>query len=141
MSSISPKSGQCPRPAGSMPAPRNPKGVTIVNTAHGTPGAPAVVDAVTLGASMVTLPPSRPDRPADMPSFEPNADGAESDVACALAGTALTVPVDLATPPARRHADRPTALGEAAWVRPRLAPGRTGTTQGAEEAEQEVRTP
>ncbi|MEV5004674.1 hypothetical protein [Streptomyces sp. NPDC055692] len=124
-----------------MPAPRNPKGVTIVNAAHGTPGAPAVVDAVTLGESMVTFPPSRPGRPADMPFFELATGGAESDVACALAGTALTVPVDLATPPARRHADRPAALGEAAWARLRLAPGRTGTAQGAEEAEQEVRTP
>ncbi|MGW4819534.1 hypothetical protein ACWEP4_11215 [Streptomyces sp. NPDC004227] len=129
-----------------MPAPRNPKGVTIVNAAHGTSGAPAVVDAVTLGGSMVTLPPSRPGRPADMPSFERAADGAESDVACALAGaghagTALTVPGDLATPSARRHADRPAALGEAAWGRLRLGPGRTGTAQGAEEAEQEVRTP
>ncbi|MFB7329296.1 hypothetical protein [Streptomyces sp. NPDC056190] len=123
---------------------RNPKGVTIVNTAHGTSGAPAVMDAVTLGESMVTLPPSRPGRPADMPSFKPAADGIESDVACALAGhpdAALTVPGDLATPPARRHADRPTALGEAAWGRLRLAPGRTGTAQGAEEAEEEVRTP
>ncbi|MFE4422555.1 hypothetical protein [Streptomyces sp. NPDC056817] len=130
----------------SMPAPRNPKGVTIVNAAHGTSGAPAVVDAVTLGESMVTFPPSWPGRPADMPFFEPAAGVPGSDVACALAGaghagTALTVPGDFATPPARRHADRPAALGEAAWGRLRPAPGRTGTARGAEEAEEEVRTP
>ncbi|MFB6962665.1 hypothetical protein ACFCYB_38240 [Streptomyces sp. NPDC056309] len=129
-----------------MPAPRNPKGVTIVNAAHGMSGAPAVVDVVTLGEPMVTLPPSCPGRPADMPSFERVAGGAESDAACALAGaghagTARTVPGDFATPPARRHADRPSAPGEAAWGRLRLVPGRTGTAQGAEEAEEEVRTP
>ncbi|MFI1291497.1 hypothetical protein ACH4VM_24040 [Streptomyces sp. NPDC020792] len=143
MSSISPKSGQCPRPAGSMPALRNPKGVTIVDAAHGTSGAPAVVDVVTLGEPMVTFPPSRPVRLADMPSFERAAGGAEPDAACAPAaagrpGTALTVPGGLATPPVRRHADRPTVPGEAAWGRLRLGPGRTGSAQGAEE---EVRTP
>lgn len=130
-------------PAGSMPAPRTPKGVTIVDAAHGTSGAPAVVDVVTLGESMVTFPPSRPGRLAGMPSFEWAAGGAEPDVACALAaagrpGTAPTVPGDLATPPARHHAGRPAVLGEAAWGRLRLGPGRTGSAQGAEE---EVRTP
>ncbi|WP_308043015.1 hypothetical protein [Streptomyces sp. CoT10] len=126
-----------------MPAPRTPKGVTIVDAAHGTSGAPAVVDAVMLGEPMVTFPPSRPGRPAGMPSFERAAGGAEPDAARALAaagrpGTALTVPDGPATPPVRRHADRPAVPGGAAWGRLRPGPGRTGSAQGAEE---EVRTP
>ncbi|MFJ6559216.1 hypothetical protein ACIQMV_04960 [Streptomyces sp. NPDC091412] len=143
MSSISPKSGQCPWPAGSMPAPRNPKGVTISDAARGTSGAPAVVDVVTLGEPMVTFPPTCPGRLAGMPTFERAAGGAGPDAARALAaagrpGTALTVPGGLATPPVRHHADRPAVPGEAAWGRLRLGPGRTGSAQGAEE---EVRTP
>ncbi|MEU6416210.1 sugar kinase [Streptomyces spiralis] len=55
-----------------------------------------------------------------------------------MAAAALTVPGDLAAPPARDHADRLTALDEGAWGRLRLGPGWTGTAQGAEE---EVRTP
>ncbi|MGV9343234.1 sugar kinase [Streptomyces spiralis] len=55
-----------------------------------------------------------------------------------MAAAALTVPGDLAAPPARDHADRLTALDEGAWGKLRLGPGWTGTAQGAEE---EVRTP
>ncbi|MGW0080632.1 sugar kinase [Streptomyces sp. NPDC003393] len=55
-----------------------------------------------------------------------------------MAAAALTVPGDLAVPPARDHADRLTALDEAAWGTLRLGPGWTGTAQGADE---EVRTP
>ncbi|GHD93618.1 sugar kinase [Streptomyces naganishii] len=55
-----------------------------------------------------------------------------------MAAAALTVPGDLAVPPARHHADRLAALDEAAWGRLRLGPGWTRTAEGAEE---EVRTP
>ncbi|GGX68517.1 sugar kinase [Streptomyces anandii] len=55
-----------------------------------------------------------------------------------MAAAALTVPGDLAAPPARHHADRLAALDEAAWERLRLGPGWTPTAEGAEE---EVRTP
>ncbi|WP_329064048.1 sugar kinase [Streptomyces sp. NBC_01429] len=44
------------------------------------------VDAVCLGESMVTFLPSRPGRLADVPSFDRTIGGAESNVACALAG-------------------------------------------------------
>ncbi|MFI2644537.1 sugar kinase [Streptomyces sp. NPDC018610] len=54
------------------------------------------------------------------------------------AAAALTVPGDLAPPPARDHADRLAALDEAAWGRLRLGPGWTRTARRAEE---EVRTP
>ncbi|MFC4328242.1 sugar kinase [Streptomyces andamanensis] len=54
------------------------------------------------------------------------------------AAAALTVPGDLAAPPARGRADRLAALDEAAWGRLRLGPGWTSTAEGAEE---EVRTP
>ncbi|MDT0380989.1 sugar kinase [Streptomyces sp. DSM 42041] len=42
-----------------------------------------------------------------------------------LAAAALTVPGDLAEPPAREHADRLAALPDDAWARLRLAPGWT----------------
>ncbi|MEU3937781.1 sugar kinase [Streptomyces sp. NPDC029044] len=54
-----------------------------------------------------------------------------------MAAAALTVPGDLATPPARDHADRLVALDDAAWGRLRLGPGWTQETQRADE---EVRT-
>ena len=54
---------------------------------------PAVVstDVVCLGESMVTFLPSRPGRLADVPSFERAIGGAESNVACALAGSGHSV--------------------------------------------------
>jgi 2-dehydro-3-deoxygluconokinase len=55
------------------------------------------------------------------------------------AAAALTAPGDLATPPARGHADRLAALDDAAWGRLRLGPGWTDATGRA--AEEEVRTP
>ncbi|MET8247710.1 sugar kinase [Streptomyces sp. NPDC005202] len=55
-----------------------------------------------------------------------------------MAAAALTVPGDLAAPPARSHADRLAALDDQAWGRLRLGPGWTRTVQGAEE---EVPTP
>jgi 2-dehydro-3-deoxygluconokinase len=54
------------------------------------------------------------------------------------AAAALTVPGDLATPPARDHADRLAALDDTAWGRLRLGPGWTQAEEGADE---EVRTP
>jgi 2-dehydro-3-deoxygluconokinase len=54
------------------------------------------------------------------------------------AAAALTVPGDLATPPARGHADRLAALDDTEWGRLRLGPGWTAADEGAEE---EVRTP
>ncbi|MGW1166077.1 sugar kinase [Streptomyces sp. NPDC001153] len=54
-----------------------------------------------------------------------------------FAAAALTTPGDLATPPARDHADRLTALDDTAWGRLRLAPGWTQ----AERATQEANTP
>ncbi|MGW0186931.1 sugar kinase [Streptomyces sp. NPDC003362] len=53
------------------------------------------------------------------------------------AAAALTVPGDLATPPARAHADRLAALDDTEWGRLRLGPGWTAV----EGAEEEVRTP
>ncbi|MYR44210.1 sugar kinase [Streptomyces sp. SID5910] len=55
-----------------------------------------------------------------------------------MAAAALTVPGDLATPPARDHADRLAALDDDAWGRLRLGPG---WTQAGEGADEEVRTP
>ncbi|WP_371669433.1 sugar kinase [Streptomyces sp. NBC_00289] len=54
------------------------------------------------------------------------------------AAAALTVPGDLAAPPARDHADRLVALDDTAWGRLRLGPG---WTQAPGRADQEVRTP
>ncbi|MFJ9720605.1 sugar kinase [Streptomyces sp. NPDC101213] len=54
-------------------------------TATGPRDAPAVVDVVALGESMVAFLPSRPGRLADVPSFDRAVGGAESNVACALA--------------------------------------------------------
>ncbi|WP_320783895.1 sugar kinase [Streptomyces sp. CRN 30] len=54
------------------------------------------------------------------------------------AAAALTIPGDLAAPPARHHADRLAALDDAAWGRLRLGPGWTQDVRGADE---EVRTP
>ncbi|MGW2016362.1 sugar kinase [Streptomyces sp. NPDC001927] len=51
-----------------------------------------------------------------------------------MAAAALTVPGDLAAPPARAHADRLVALGDSAWETLHLGPGWTGE-------DQEVRTP
>ncbi|MGP9018895.1 sugar kinase [Streptomyces sp. BR1] len=51
-----------------------------------------------------------------------------------MAAAVLTTPGDHAQPPHRAHADKLTALGDAAWGRLRLGPGWTGD-------EQEVRTP
>ncbi|MEG8276802.1 sugar kinase [Streptomyces sp. AHA2] len=53
------------------------------------------------------------------------------------AAAALTVPGDLATPPARDHADRLAALDDDAWGRLRLGPG---WTEGTQRADEEVRT-
>ncbi|MEU6481952.1 sugar kinase [Streptomyces sp. NPDC047017] len=55
-----------------------------------------------------------------------------------MAAAALTVPGDLAPPPARDHADRLAALDDRAWGRLRLGPGWTDTAQGPQEEE---RTP
>ncbi|MCL7365373.1 sugar kinase [Streptomyces ardesiacus] len=55
-----------------------------------------------------------------------------------MAAAALTVPGDLAAPPARDHADRLAALDDTAWGRLRLGPG---WTQADARAEEEVRTP
>ncbi|MFI6930239.1 sugar kinase [Streptomyces sp. NPDC050287] len=55
-----------------------------------------------------------------------------------MAAAALTVPGDLAPPPARDHADRLVALDDDAWGTLRLGPG---WTQAAQRAEEEVRTP
>ncbi|WP_053675390.1 sugar kinase [Streptomyces sp. NRRL B-1140] len=55
-----------------------------------------------------------------------------------MAAAALTVPGDLAAPPAREHADRLAALDDAAWGRLRLGPG---WTEGTQRAAEEVRTP
>ncbi|MFE4055624.1 sugar kinase [Streptomyces sp. NPDC059096] len=49
------------------------------------------VDAVCLGESMVTFLPTRPGRLADVPSYDRTIGGAESNVACALAGAGHTV--------------------------------------------------
>ncbi|WP_254664730.1 PfkB family carbohydrate kinase, partial [Streptomyces prasinopilosus] len=64
------------------------------------------------------------------------------------AAAALTVPGDLAAPPARDLADRLAALDDTAWGRLRLGPGWTETAAagahtgaGADRAEEEVRTP
>ncbi|MGW2520768.1 sugar kinase [Streptomyces sp. NPDC001617] len=54
-----------------------------------------------------------------------------------MAAAALTVPGDLAVPPARGHADRLAALDDTAWGTLRLGPGWTQ----AEQAPEEVRTP
>ncbi|MER5842318.1 sugar kinase [Streptomyces prasinus] len=65
-----------------------------------------------------------------------------------MAAAALTVPGDLAAPPARALADRLAALDDTAWGRLRLGPGWTETATagahtdaGADRAEEEVRTP
>ncbi|MFF3907674.1 sugar kinase [Streptomyces sp. NPDC001848] len=55
-----------------------------------------------------------------------------------MAAAALTVPGDLATPPARDHADRLAALDGTAWGTLRLGPG---WTEAAPRAEEEVPTP
>ncbi|GAB2724388.1 sugar kinase [Streptomyces bullii] len=55
-----------------------------------------------------------------------------------MAAAALTVPGDLAAPPARGPADRLAALDDAAWGRLRLGPG---WTDAVDRAEEEVRTP
>ena len=48
--------------------------------------APHAPEAVCLGESLVTFLPSRPGRLADVPSFDRSLGGAESNVACTLAG-------------------------------------------------------
>nr|WP_268773202.1 sugar kinase [Streptomyces sp. Je 1-369] len=58
-----------------------------------------------------------------------------------MAAAALTVPGDLAPPPARAHADRLAALDDAAWETLRLGPGWTERVPEDTEAEEEVRTP
>ncbi|MFH8294819.1 sugar kinase [Streptomyces sp. NPDC018059] len=58
-----------------------------------------------------------------------------------MAAAALTDPGDLATPPARAHADRLAALDDAAWETLRLGPGWTANAQEHGGAEEEVRTP
>ncbi|MFJ7773123.1 sugar kinase [Streptomyces sp. NPDC097107] len=55
-----------------------------------------------------------------------------------MAAAALTVPGDLAAPPAHDHADRLAALDDDAWGRLRLGPG---WTQTGERADEEVGTP
>lgn len=54
-----------------------------------------------------------------------------------MAAAALTVPGDLAPPPARDHADRLAALDDDAWGRLRLGPG---WTKAADRGDEEVRT-
>jgi 2-dehydro-3-deoxygluconokinase len=51
----------------------------------------ASTDVVCLGESMVTFLPSRPGRLADVPSFDRGIGGAESNVACTLAGSGHAV--------------------------------------------------
>ncbi|NEA02750.1 sugar kinase, partial [Streptomyces sp. SID10116] len=58
-----------------------------------------------------------------------------------MAAAALTVPGDLAPPPARAHADRLAALDDAAWETLRLGPGWTERVPEDTGAEEEVRTP
>ncbi|MEU0423646.1 PfkB family carbohydrate kinase [Streptomyces canus] len=53
--------------------------------------APAVVDVVALGESMVTFLPTRAGRLADVPSFDRAIGGAESNVACGLAAAGHAV--------------------------------------------------
>ncbi|MEV5978001.1 sugar kinase [Streptomyces sp. NPDC052114] len=55
-----------------------------------------------------------------------------------MAAAALTVPGDLATPPARSHADRLAALDADTWERLHLGPG---WTTADDQAEEEVPTP
>ena len=55
-----------------------------------------------------------------------------------MAAAALTVPGDLAQPPARGHADRLAALDDRAWETLRLGPG---WTEADARAAEEVRTP
>ncbi|MDJ1134585.1 sugar kinase [Streptomyces iconiensis] len=55
-----------------------------------------------------------------------------------MAAAALTVPGDLAAPPAPAHADRLVALGAEAWETLRLGPG--WTSPGPEQEEPEVRS-
>ncbi|WP_329545751.1 sugar kinase [Streptomyces sp. NBC_01356] len=55
-----------------------------------------------------------------------------------MAAAALTVPGDLAAPPARDHADRLAALDDEAWGTLRLGPG---WTEAVTRADEEVRTP
>lgn len=50
-----------------------------------------------------------------------------------MAAAVLTVPGDLAHPPARAHADRLAALDDAAWGKLRLRPGWTGRTAAGHE--------
>ncbi|MGW7488617.1 sugar kinase [Streptomyces sp. NPDC054786] len=56
------------------------------------------------------------------------------------AAAALTVPGDLATPPARAHADRLADLDDAAWGRLHLGPGWTEAEASGRRAGEEVRT-
>ncbi len=58
-----------------------------------------------------------------------------------MAAAALTVPGDLAAPPARPHADRLAALDDAAWETLRLGPGWTANAPEEPGADEEVRTP
>ncbi|MER6121834.1 sugar kinase [Streptomyces sp. NPDC001795] len=55
-----------------------------------------------------------------------------------MAAAALTVPGDLAAPPARDHADRMAALDDHEWETLRLGPG---WTEADARADEEVRTP
>nr|WP_308117826.1 sugar kinase [Streptomyces anatolicus] len=58
-----------------------------------------------------------------------------------MAAAALTVPGDLATPPARAHADRLAAVDDATWGTLRLGPGWTANAPEESGADEEVRTP
>ncbi|UFQ17730.1 sugar kinase [Streptomyces huasconensis] len=58
-----------------------------------------------------------------------------------MAAAALTVPGDLARPPARAHADRLADLDDTAWETLRLGPGWTANAPETTGAEEEVRTP
>ncbi|MFD4476855.1 sugar kinase [Streptomyces sp. NPDC058471] len=57
-----------------------------------------------------------------------------------MAAAALTVPGDLATPPARAHTDRLAALDAEAWGTLRLGPGWTDGVPANTEAKEEART-
>lgn len=85
VSSISPTTGSTEP---SRPGHRQESGVIILDATDDSganPVAPAVVDVVALGESMVTFLPTRPGRLADVPSFDRAIGGAESNVACVLA--------------------------------------------------------
>lgn len=73
--------------AGTAAAPHATRGPGEATSDSGSDG---VCDVVCLGESMVTFLPAHPGRLADVPSFARTIGGAESNVACALAGAGHT---------------------------------------------------